>query len=384
MRIAHLADVHLGYRAYSRLTSNGVNQREVDVFRAFSETLDLLPGLEPDLVIIAGDLFHSVRPSNFAVQHAFRLLAEFRSRSAAPVVIIGGNHDTPRSTDTGCILDLLEMVGGVFVEHHQFRGVRIPDLDAAVYCLPYFALAEKDSVALRPSGPAGVNILAVHGAVEGVMHHAYDPIEVSPGEMHLDEWEYVAAGHYHIHARIAENACYSGSIEYTSTNIWEECRDHPKGFVIYDTDTRGLTFHRLSDLRPVLDLPVVAAGDMNAAEVMEEVERRVTAVEGGIEKKIARIVVEGFPRQLQKELDWTRLRELRAQALHFELVMRPAVRKSNPAEGGEPLAETRPLEVEWEEFAGALQDVPRGADRQRLLDPGKQHLQRAAEEEPVL
>ena len=35
MRIAHLSDVHLGYRAYSRTNEHGVNQREHDVLQAF-------------------------------------------------------------------------------------------------------------------------------------------------------------------------------------------------------------------------------------------------------------------------------------------------------------------------------------------------------------
>ncbi len=39
MRIAHIADPHLGYRAYNRITSQGVNRREADVFKAFQSAL---------------------------------------------------------------------------------------------------------------------------------------------------------------------------------------------------------------------------------------------------------------------------------------------------------------------------------------------------------
>ena len=35
MRIAHLADLHLGYRQYHRQNPNGINQREADVANAF-------------------------------------------------------------------------------------------------------------------------------------------------------------------------------------------------------------------------------------------------------------------------------------------------------------------------------------------------------------
>ena len=39
MRIAHLSDVHLGYRAYSRTNEHGMNQREYDVLQAFRRAL---------------------------------------------------------------------------------------------------------------------------------------------------------------------------------------------------------------------------------------------------------------------------------------------------------------------------------------------------------
>ena len=35
MRIAHLADMHLGFRQFQRLDASGVNQREADVAAAF-------------------------------------------------------------------------------------------------------------------------------------------------------------------------------------------------------------------------------------------------------------------------------------------------------------------------------------------------------------
>jgi exonuclease SbcD len=39
MRLVHLADLHLGFRAYSRTNSLGINRREADVFMAFQQAL---------------------------------------------------------------------------------------------------------------------------------------------------------------------------------------------------------------------------------------------------------------------------------------------------------------------------------------------------------
>ena len=105
MRLAHLADLHLGFRAYHRLVPGRdggaaprYNAREYDVATAFRTALDRIIELEVDLVLVAGDVFHTVRPSNAAIAAAFR---QFARLSAAlpdvPVVIIAGNHDSPRA-----------------------------------------------------------------------------------------------------------------------------------------------------------------------------------------------------------------------------------------------------------------------------------------------
>jgi exonuclease SbcD len=74
MRIAHLSDVHLGYRAYSRTNEHGMNQREYDVLQAFRRALRAIRDAEPDLVLITGDLFHAVRPPNSSLIAAFQSL----------------------------------------------------------------------------------------------------------------------------------------------------------------------------------------------------------------------------------------------------------------------------------------------------------------------
>ncbi|MCC6485330.1 MAG: DNA repair exonuclease [Armatimonadetes bacterium] len=386
MRIAHLADVHLGYRAYTRTTSAGLNRREVDVFKAFQSVLQRVIDLNPDIVIIAGDLFHSVRPSNYTINNAYRLLRDFRNQTPAPLVIIGGNHDTPKSVDTGCILDLFDSIPNVFIRHHGYHAVAFPELDCAVYCLPYFALEDRAQYLLRPEAGPSTNILTVHGTVQGVVRSRdSEALQAHPSEFHFEEWNYAAFGHYHIRCELEPNAYYAGSIEYTSTNIWEECpgargRPSPKGFVLYDTDAGKADFFETPDLRYVRDLGVLNAESLSAAEVMEGIDARLASVPGGLNEKILRIVVEAFPRALQKELDWQRLRSLKNDALHLDVVFRPQP-ETHRALGRTPGGGARPLELEWEDYAGGMEDVPRGIERSRLVELGNTFLRQAAEAE---
>src|SRR6476659_7293837 len=153
VKVAHLADPHLGARQYHRQTSAGINQREADVAHAFRATVDGVLATAPDAVLIAGDLFHSVRPTNAAIVFAFRQLQRLRDAlPKAPVVLIAGNHDTPRSVETGSILRLFEEVG-VEVATTEARRLVYPDLDLSIFAVPRQALLAPERPVLRPEGP---------------------------------------------------------------------------------------------------------------------------------------------------------------------------------------------------------------------------------------
>src|SRR5437870_1974156 len=112
VKLAHLADLHLGFRQYDRQTPRGWNQREADVAEAFRRAVDDLLVQRPDLIVLAGDIFHSVRPTNPAILFFFQQMQRLRSGLPdAPIVVIAGTHDTPRSVETGTILRLYEALG---------------------------------------------------------------------------------------------------------------------------------------------------------------------------------------------------------------------------------------------------------------------------------
>lgn len=84
----------------------------MDTYLSFQAFVDRVLELRPDVVLHSGDLFDSVRPSNralaFAVEQLFRL-----SEADIPVVIIAGNHSTPRIRETGSAFRLFEHLPNV-------------------------------------------------------------------------------------------------------------------------------------------------------------------------------------------------------------------------------------------------------------------------------
>ena len=333
MKLAHIADPHLGIRQYHRQTAAGINQREADAAQAFRLAVDGVIEARPDAVVVAGDLFHSVRPTNAAIVFAFRQFQRLREAlPSAPVVLIAGNHDTPRSTETGSILRLFEEVG-VDVAADEPRRFVYPELDLAVLAVPHQALVGGTRPDLRPEGEARYQVMVLHGEVEGVFPFDRSGVEYGGAllgvrEVTAPEWSYVALGHYHVQHRVAPRVWYAGSLEYVSPNLWGELVDESdhgltgKGWLLADLD-RGIAERRPVPLaREILDLEPVEADGLSAAAVNELIAGRVAAVPGGVHDKIVRLLVHNIPRHVARELDHPAVRALKSDALHFHLDLR--------------------------------------------------------------
>lgn len=88
MKILHTADWHIGKRLerFSRLEE----QRSVlDEIAAITEDED------PDLVLVAGDLFDTFNPSSEAQELLYHALKQLAGHGRRPVIAIAGNHDSP-------------------------------------------------------------------------------------------------------------------------------------------------------------------------------------------------------------------------------------------------------------------------------------------------
>jgi DNA repair exonuclease SbcCD nuclease subunit len=337
VKLAHLADLHLGFRQYSRQTPQGINQREADVAAAFRRAIDGVIAAAPEVVVLAGDVFHSVRPTNPAILDSFNQLRRLRVELPdAPVIIVAGNHDTPRSVETGTILKLFEALDNVHVVAEATQRLVFDALDLAVLCVPHAALVAGERPLLRPPRGARWNVLVIHGEVAGVIPGDRSVLEyggaiVEPGDLHADEWSYVALGHYHVAHQVASNAWYAGSLDYVSLNPWGELREDArlgspgqKGWLLVslESGSPSVEFHSVELARRHVDIEAVAGAGLTAAEIDREIAARANAVAGGVDGQIVRQVVFDVPRNVARDLDHAFIRELKARALHYHLDLR--------------------------------------------------------------
>jgi len=327
MRLVHLSDIHLGFRQYQRQTPTGINQRETDVAASLRRVIDTVIELHPDIVLIAGDVFHTVRPTNPAILHAFFEFSRLmRMLPDATVVMVAGNHDTPRTAETGCILRLFKPLG-ITVVDGEAKRIPIDRLDLMILAVPDM---QGKRPLLEPDPSAKYNILLLHGEIEGVLPKYgreldRSPMEITREELGADKWDYVALGHYHVYRSVAPNAFYSGSLDYTSTNPWGELTEEReagiagKGIIEHDLVNKTHTFHPIPPSRPWVDLAPLSGAGLSPAALDEAIRDALEKAEGGIDEKIVRLVVRDVPRHILRDLDHKALREYKRRALDFHL-----------------------------------------------------------------
>lgn len=382
MRLVHLSDIHLGYRQYQRLTPTGINQREADVARTFQRAVDQLIALRPDLVLVAGDVFHTSRPTNAAILHAFRQFLRIRTElPQTAVVMVAGDHDTPRTTESGSIMGLFDQIG-VRVAAHEARRFAFPEWELSVLAVPDVPGPAPE---LTPDPDVRHNVLVIHADVTDVVPRYYAELDrasivVSRNELGASRWSYIGLGHYHVHQRVAANAFYAGSLDYTSLNVWfdlseqEELGLKGKGFIEFDLETGKHTFHPVPASRDFLSLREINAREMSVAEVDAAIRTAVEKVKGGIDDKVVRLVIRDIPRPVTRELDHRALRDYKKRALSFHLDARKP-EESRRSAAGAPTRRPSVLDVVRDHLG--TRPLPPDLDRGRLIALGMQYLEDA-------
>ncbi len=234
MHILHFSDTHLGYQAFERVNDAGINAREQDVYDAFERVVDRILDLKPDLVIHSGDFFHRPSPSNRALTFGLEQLRRI-GQADIPIVIIAGNHETPKTIYNSPILRALRTLDHVFpIFGEQWETVEFGNV--AVHGVPHIndnrtLLSELER--LEPI-PDKFNVLMLHTSLgkRYLMEEYGEQVFPAEFETKLAGFQYISLGHWHDRQAVGLHPCawYSGSTErFSDTEISSE-----KGFLLLD------------------------------------------------------------------------------------------------------------------------------------------------------
>ena len=274
MRILHFSDTHLGYQAFDRVSDEGVNAREQDVYDAFERVIDRILVLKPELVIHSGDFFHRPSPSNRALTFGLEQLRRL-GQAGIPIVLIAGNHETPKTIYNSPILralrtlDLVYPIFGDQKEAFEFG-------QTVVHGVPHIndnRLLYQELDQLQPAA-GRFNILMLHTSLgkRYLMEEYGEQVFPEAFEAKLAEFQYIALGHWHDRQPVNLHPCawYSGSTErFSDTEIGTE-----KGFLLLDIaadNTCQVNFEAITT-RPWLYWERNACHEVSVAELEAELQ----------------------------------------------------------------------------------------------------------------
>jgi DNA repair exonuclease SbcCD nuclease subunit len=305
--IAHLSDLHLGFRAYGRV-ERGVDVRERDVAVAFERASQEIVKIGPGVVVIAGDVFDRPDPPAGAVVALARGLEVLRAAlPETPVLMVAGPRDTPRREGDPGALAVFDTFPNVEAATGLVRSIIFERIGLHACLVPYRAVTRHPPVPPEPDPRMRWNLLVLHAQQTGRQDEG---VHVDPSE-----WSYVALGGEHRRQKVAPRARYSGSLERVALDPWEEAADE-KGFLTADLESGRVEFHPIPG-RPVVALAPVKVGRGDAGRLRRRVREVTAEVPGGIVGKIVRLRLEGAEPADLLALQGEPLRELRGRALHL-------------------------------------------------------------------
>ena len=371
-RIFHIADTHIGYSAYRKLDeATGLNQREVDTYEAFRQFVDYAVAEKPDLIVHAGDLFDSVRPTNRAISFVLDQLLRL-SAAGIPFVVISGNHETPRLKETGSVFSLFEhipKVHAVYGDKYELLEVDGVRIHAIPHCDDI--AGEKEKMLLNNDGSGtGFNIALLHTSVYGAGKQTFlmDEFNEQLITIHdMANFDYLALGHYHKYTRVRDDTYYAGSTERFSFNEVGDAKSFLE-VILKEDGGREVTFHELR-ARKMEDLEPVVCTNLDAHEIKSAITDRIQ--ESNPRDKVVRLKVLDMPLSVYHSLDFDELKRLTREAVHFEI--KYEFRRDKEVLAAEHHT-FRSLHTEFEHFMGKY-SVTADIDKDRLKELGLQYMQ---------
>lgn len=224
MKILHTADWHIGQQLHTR-------KRYQEFEQFFKWLVDKIAAESFHVLLVAGDIFDTTSPSNFAQELYNNFLAEVSKTPCRHVIITGGNHDSPSLLNAQRnVFKLLQIhVIGSAEKSPKDEVLLLHDANGKpeliVCAIPY--LRDRD---VRKSEPGETLEEKGKKLIEGVRIH-YEEVcaEAERVQQSLGEWvPIVAMGHLFTAGGITTDSdgvrdLYIGSLGHVHAEIFPPC-----------------------------------------------------------------------------------------------------------------------------------------------------------------
>lgn len=335
-RLAHLSDLHLGYSSGSRSTDQGVNIREQDGYDAFSEMIDDVIANNVDAVIVAGDIFHTPKPSVRSIVYA---QIEFRRLALAGIKVysLAGNHD---ATDVRADVAASKVIDqpdiGIYSHVEPYVHYEIAD-GIHVHLVSHHMYGEQEETmqAVNPV-PGEINIFSTHGSVIDSITKMRLATEQSPREIIIPDsilnekdWSYRLLGHVHERGFVGskDGTSDAGSLKtfYNGSLIRRGFADKEtalgRGWTLWNIYSDG-TFvpeFRTVHQRPQYDLTSIDCSDLSSTAISELIVNNLKATSTEDEMPIVRQKLSNMTPAKYSSLDWSAINNNNGHTLSWKL-----------------------------------------------------------------
>ena len=255
MLFSHISDTHLGLVQY------GSEEREKDVYDAFSQAIDISIKDHVDFVIFAGDIFHVPNPSGNAIMHMANALKLLKKNKIDTFFILG-EHDISRIRATP--------VPYVYhnLEFSRYIGQGNPITYKNLLIVGFDKIRKNEMKFFEDKFKEVDDIAKNHnGHRILVMHQGITEINKFAGELNSNDlpknFSYYAMGHLHDNflkkfKHLGGPLAYPGSIELTTS---EGIKDTKKGFFEVDISSSEAKPEWIElDIRPQLSIETTYEG----------------------------------------------------------------------------------------------------------------------------
>jgi hypothetical protein len=229
MKVCILGDTHIGARNDSLLFHDHFEKFYSEVFFPYLKENHILH------VIQLGDLFDRRKYINFqSLKRSRDYLLDPLNKDFQTWVLVG-NHDT-YFKNTNDINSIELLLDGYYNIHAVNDPTEVEFEDVKFLLIPWIC-DENEKEILSTMNKTNAHVIAGHFEIKGfeMQRGMLNEEGLDPG--FFKNQELVISGHFH-HKSVSRNIQYLGT-PYELT--WSDYND-PKGFHIYDTETRELTF----------------------------------------------------------------------------------------------------------------------------------------------
>ncbi len=231
LKVLHTSDWHLGRRLYGRM--------RYDEFEAFLSWLyDTIVTQQVDVLIVAGDIFDTMTPSNKSQALYYEFLGKVSKTCCQHIVIVAGNHDSPSFLDAPSqVLKFLNVhVIGTACDDLNDEVLILEDADGNPHCIiaavPYLRDRDvRNSAAGESAQDKDSNVIAgIRAHYDGVAEiaKAHQKHMIQTHQRHIP---IIATGHlFAAGSKTTDDDgvrdLYVGNLGKISADMFDECFDY--------------------------------------------------------------------------------------------------------------------------------------------------------------